>query len=52
MLQSVTECHRVLQSVTEYYRLFLAYLLGPFFGLVFIIIRRSVLAKISIVSGI
>ena len=39
VLQSVTECYRVLQSVTEctkYYKVFLAHLLGPIFGLVFI----------------
>ena len=36
MLLFVTECFRVLQSVTEYYRVFLAHLLGPISGLVFI----------------
>ena len=43
MLQSVTECYRLLQSIsnrvlqniTEYYRVFLAHLLGPISGLVF-----------------
>ena len=34
MLLFVTECFRVLQSVTEYYRVFLAHLLGPISGLV------------------
>ena len=34
MLPFVTECFRVLQSVTEYYRVFLAHLLGPISGLV------------------
>ena len=42
MLQCVTECYiqsikeykRVLQKITEYYRVFLAHLLGPIFGLV------------------
>ena len=33
MLQSITECYRVLQCVTEY-RVFLAHLLGLIFGLV------------------
>ena len=34
MLQSVTECYRVLQSFAVCYRVFLAHLLGPIFGLV------------------
>ena len=42
--QSVTECYRLLQSIsnrvlqniTEYYRVFLAHLLGPISGLVFL----------------
>ena len=41
--QSVTECYRLLQSIsnrvlqniTEYYRVFLAHLLGPIFGLIY-----------------
>ena len=36
MLLFVTECFRVLQSVTEYYRVFLEHLLGPISGLVFL----------------
>ena len=32
----MTEYDRVLQSITEFYRVFLAHLLGPIFGLVFL----------------
>ena len=39
MLQSVTKCCRVLQNVTKYYRVFLAHLLWPIFGLVFLQIK-------------
>ena len=43
--QSVTECYRLLQSIsnrvlqniTEYYRVFLAHLLGPISGLVVVL---------------
>ena len=35
MLQSITEYNRVLRNIREYYRVFLAHLLGPIFGLVF-----------------
>ena len=38
MLQSITECYRVLQCVTEY-RVFLAHLHGPTFGLVFLLMK-------------
>ena len=34
MLQSVTEYNRVLQNIKEYYRVILAHLLRPIFGLV------------------
>ena len=34
--KSITYYYIVLQSVTECYRVFLAHLLGPFFGLVLI----------------
>ena len=34
MLQSITECYRVLQSVTKYHRVLVAHLLGPISGLV------------------
>ena len=36
MLQSITEYSRVIQNITEHYRVFLAHLLGPISGLVFI----------------
>ena len=34
VLHNITECYRVLLSVIEYYRIFLAHLPGPIFGLV------------------
>ena len=44
MLQSATKCYRVLQGITGYYKVLqsitktnLAHLLGPLFGLVFIL---------------
>ena len=36
MLQSITEYSRVIQNITEHYRVFLAHLLGPISGLVFL----------------
>ena len=39
LLQSITEYNRVLQNITKYYKVFLAHLLGPIFGLaVFVIV--------------
>ena len=49
MLPFVTECFRVLQSVTEYYRVFLAHLLGPISGLVFA--RIVNFARVSIIAA-
>ena len=39
VLQSIAECYRLLQSITEYYRVFLAHLLGPIFGLIWYILN-------------
>ena len=36
MLQIITKYYRALQNITEYYRVFLAHLLGPIFWLVFV----------------
>ena len=38
MLQSIAKYFRALQNIIEYYRVFLAHLLGPIFGLVYIFV--------------